>query len=162
MEPAPESLQWHVMNGTASFIAGTIADGFIAMFVGLAGLFVLFFARIVLRSDWAAAAAVLVTVAPLIYIRGAGTGALDAAGVAVLLAVSALEVFVMLRIGLVAVTVARFTIFSIAAGPMILETSAWYATYGYASLAIVGAIAAYGFLTSLGGRPLMALQTLDG
>jgi hypothetical protein len=39
--------------------------------------------------------------------------------------------------------------------PMTLQTSAWYANVGYVSLAIVGAIAVYGFKAALAGRPIL-------
>jgi hypothetical protein len=38
---------------------------------------------------------------------------------------------------------------------MTLQTSAWYANVGYVSLAIVGAIAVYGFKAALAGRPIL-------
>jgi protein-S-isoprenylcysteine O-methyltransferase Ste14 len=42
--------------------------------------------------------------------------------------------------------------------PMTLQTSGWYASAGYVSLAIVGAIALYGFWTALGGRRFWTVQ----
>ena len=74
---------------------------------------------------------------------------------------SLLFYFVLKRFGLVAfmVTLAVQAIF--AAFPMTFQTSAWYAGYGYAALALVGATALYGFRTSLGGRPLVGGGGMD-
>ena len=46
--------------------------------------------------------------------------------------------------------------------PAPFNSSAWDAGYGYVALAIVAAIAFYGFRTSLGGRPVFAGGNLDG
>jgi len=45
--------------------------------------------------------------------------------------------------------------------PMTLDTSAWYAGYGYTALAIFAAIVLFAFRFSLGGRPLLASSHLD-
>jgi hypothetical protein len=59
------------------------------------------------------------------------------------------------RIGLVAAIVDSFVWTLFSTSPMTLQRSAWYASAGYASLAIVGAMAVYGFRTTLGGRPVL-------
>jgi hypothetical protein len=46
--------------------------------------------------------------------------------------------------------------------PATLDSSAWHAGYGYVTVAVVAALAFYGFRTSLGGRPVFAGGTLDG
>jgi hypothetical protein len=41
--------------------------------------------------------------------------------------------------------------------PMTFRSSVWYSSVGFAALAVVAAIALYGFKTSLGGRRLLEL-----
>jgi hypothetical protein len=58
-------------------------------------------------------------------------------------------------VGLVAAIVDSFVWTLFSTSPMTLQRAAWYARAGYASLAIVGVIAVYGFRTALGGRPVL-------
>ena len=67
----------------------------------------------------------------------------------------AVRTFALVRIGLVAAIVDSFVWTLFSSSPMTLQTSAWYSSAGYVSLAIVGALAVYGFKTALGGRPLL-------
>jgi len=69
---------------------------------------------------------------------------------------------VITRFGLVAMMVAGFVLQVSIDFPVAFNSSAWYAGYGYVALAIVAAIAFYGFRTSLGGRPVFAGGNLDG
>jgi hypothetical protein len=61
------------------------------------------------------------------------------------------------RIGLVAVIVDSYVWTLFASSPMTLQSSAWYASTGYAALAIVGALAVYGYATATAGRSSAAL-----
>jgi hypothetical protein len=75
--------------------------------------------------------------------------------------ISLLLYFVLKRSGLVAFMATLFIMGVFTTFPMTFQTSAWYAGYGYAALAVVGAVALYGFKTSLGGRPLVSGALLD-
>jgi hypothetical protein len=44
---------------------------------------------------------------------------------------------------------------------MTLQTSAWYFGMGLTGFLIIGAIAVYGFRTSLGGRRLLDIATVQ-
>jgi hypothetical protein len=68
---------------------------------------------------------------------------------------------VLKRLGFVAFMAALLVMSVFASFPMTFQASAWYAGYGYAALAIVAAIAIYGFRTSLGGRPLLVGAGVD-
>jgi len=65
------------------------------------------------------------------------------------------------RVGLGAFVSAMFVDRLLHHFPLTLHASAWYAGYGYAALAIVGAIALYGFKTSLGGQKLIGVSIED-
>jgi serine/threonine-protein kinase len=80
--------------------------------------------------------------APLIFLP------LVIAGAAALLAV-------ILRFGLVSITVAPMT-GGLWIAPITLRTSTWYSGIGYVALLATAAIAFYGFRTSLGGRRLLS------
>jgi hypothetical protein len=61
---------------------------------------------------------------------------------------------------LVALIVALFVWGRFNQSPVTLDTSAWYAGIGYASLVVIALAAFYGFRTSLGGRRVFELADL--
>jgi hypothetical protein len=73
----------------------------------------------------------------------------------------ALLYFVLIRFGLVAAISVEFTCELIMKFPITLQASAWYAGYGFATLAILATIVLYAFRYSLSGRPLLAASRLD-
>jgi hypothetical protein len=74
---------------------------------------------------------------------------------------STLSFLILMRFGLVAVTLCIFTVRIFLTFPITLDASAWYAGYGYAALAILAAIVLYAFRYSLGGRPMLSVSHLD-
>jgi hypothetical protein len=126
----------------------------ISIFGALGCICLLFILRILLRNQKAAFAAyVLITALPdsLIDIRVFPIG----------LVLNAVLLFVMMRFGLVAVTLAAFVSNLLASFPITLEASAWYSGAGYTALAIFAAIVLYAFRTSLAGRPFLGPSRLD-
>ena len=113
-------------------------------------LFLLVLFRVLLRKPWAAAAAVLVVNFALSLPRTAGgfspsflIGMLgSAAGLAVLV-----------RFGMLAQLTGSFVATLLTSFPISSNLSAWYAGCGLYALAVVAAIAAYGFHCSLAGQP---------
>jgi hypothetical protein len=73
--------------------------------------------------------------------------------VAIVLMLMGAGLWLLVSFGLVALIVASFMTSLFVAYPITLQ-STWYASYGYALLAVVAAIALYGFRVSL-GRPLI-------
>jgi hypothetical protein len=141
---------WHMFNGTGPFIGAVLAQFGTALFVSLLMLFLYFLLRVVVRSDWIAL--------PLFALVSGGSrivGIGSWAAVPVLIAGGALRTFALVRIGLVAGIVDSFVWTLFITSPMTTDTSAWYASAGYATLMIVGAIAVYGFRTALAGRPIL-------
>lgn len=73
----------------------------------------------------------------------------------------ALMLLLLMRFGLVALTLAFFVNMMLNTNPITFDASAWYSGYGFAALAVLAAIVLYAFRTSLGGRPLLASSHLD-
>ena len=68
---------------------------------------------------------------------------------------AALYMVVQTRFGLFACAVTWYVLIILANFPMTLHTSAWYSNIGFAGLAIILALTAYGFRVSLGSRRLL-------
>jgi serine/threonine protein kinase len=77
------------------------------------------------------------------------------------LVMGALYFFTLIRFGILAVTLGAFANSIFLNFPVSLEVSAWYASYGFAALAIFAAIILYAFYYSLGGRPIIGTPRLD-
>jgi len=72
-----------------------------------------------------------------------------------------LLLLVMMRFGLIA-TFFTFCIDQIFRNyPITFQTSAWYAGAGYAAFLVILAVSVYGFHTSLGGRRIFDLSSVD-
>jgi predicted Ser/Thr protein kinase len=82
-------------------------------------------------------------------------------GKAFMLLVTALYTVALTRYGVVAILVTAFVVSAFQRFPLTLQTSVWYAGIGYAALLVVGAIAVFGFRTSLGGRPLLGTARFE-
>jgi hypothetical protein len=142
---------WNMFTGTRPFIGALAAQISISIFISVFVLFAFFLLRIVLRHDWAAIGLFVVFSGGL-RILGAS---FSWATIPAIVVGGGVRTFVLVRIGLVAAFVDGFVWTLLMSSPMTLQTSAWYASAGYASLAVVGAIAVYGFRTALGGRPVL-------
>jgi hypothetical protein len=60
-----------------------------------------------------------------------------------------------MRSGLAAFIASLVLVILLQVNPATFHPSSWYPVYGYAALAIVFAIALYGFRTSLGGQTVL-------
>jgi hypothetical protein len=145
------------LHGTRSAMAQLSAVPSLAVGGSLWALFVLFFLWVVLRRDSLAAAAwvvilsvpdVLPTWAPL------------AVG-PVVLAMNAVSLFVLLRLGFLPLVVTQIALWLFKKYPMTFDTSAWYFGLGFIGLLAFAALALYGFRMSLGGRPALQLSALE-
>ena len=72
-----------------------------------------------------------------------------------------LSLFLLMRFGLVASVLVWFVEFSFRRILITLDTSAWYAPYGFAALGILALIVLYSFRTSLAGQPLFGRVWLE-
>jgi len=129
--------------GAHTIVADLAQELMWAPFVWFALLFILFVLRVLLRKQWAAAIAWVL----LFTVLASG----DPVGWVSALIFSTLAVFVMIRFGLLAL-VANHMVFSILQHfPLTTQGSAWYAGIGLTGILLIGAMAFYGFYTSLGG-----------
>jgi hypothetical protein len=77
------------------------------------------------------------------------------------LAFGALWYVALMRYGYVAAILTHFSHNLFAGISFTLQSSTWYAPYGYLALAIFAALIFYGFRFSIGKRPLLAPSRLD-
>jgi hypothetical protein len=141
---------WNMFNGTGAFVGAVLAQFANGLFVTLLMLFLYFLLRILLRSDWLAI--------PLFaFVSGIARsiGVLSWAAVPTVVALCAIRAFVFVRIGLVTAIVDAFVWSLFESAPLTWQTSAWYASSGFATLAPVGALAVYGFKTAIGKQSIL-------
>lgn len=121
-------------------------------FNALAMMSLFFLSALILRKKWLAAIAL-----GLLSIVASLSGENFVIEIPFALLQAALLVFAVLRFGLVAVAVASFANVLLAATPITLDLSQWYAGRSFFTLMILSATAFYGFRTALGRRPLFRM-----
>jgi serine/threonine-protein kinase len=149
--------QWQFL-GARTIIADVSNRLISAPLYWLAGLFVLFLLRALLRKEWAAAIVwvLLFTVlappsadqyAPVVLVRA--------------LIVNSLQVFLLIRFGLLALVATEVFNNILGSFPLTTQGSSWYASMSLAGIVLLAAIALYAFYTSLGGRPIFGGAVLE-
>jgi serine/threonine-protein kinase len=113
-------------------------------------VFALFLTRSLLRSYWAS---VLLTGLLVLISNLGGENFLLETPFAIL--TTAITMFVLLRFGMLALTVAVFTSGLLTYFPVTLDLSKWYATNSLLMFAVLVALLLYGLRTALGNRPLL-------
>jgi serine/threonine-protein kinase len=126
------------------------------LFVSLGFLCLLFFLRVLLRHDKAAAAAwIALIVLPDTLL---GSWALGLSG----LVMAPLLFVLLMRCGLLGMTTALVVMHLYYEYPITLQSPAWYAGTGYAAHFVVAVIVLFGFWTSFGGRRVLDTLSLEG
>jgi hypothetical protein len=144
-------------KGVGPFISG-LSTLCASVFMALAYLCLLSVVRLIVRHDTLAIAAVLLLQLAVGWIL---TGSGSWTAVAANRAIYSLYLFVLTRLGLVAVAIGFVVEFLFTSFPITLQPSAWYSTAGYFALALAATLAFFGFWTSLGGRPLLTVGSED-
>jgi len=116
-----------------------------------------FLLRLVLRKDWLAGAVLIVIVTVVAALQGRSL-AVDVAAAAISYGVL---VWVLPRFGLLAIVTGFLANYAVLYFFVTSDFSAWYAESTICGLAIVVAMAAYGFHTTLAGRPLFKSELLS-
>jgi hypothetical protein len=147
---APASLDLSTLLGARFAAAGVLLDLVASVLLTLAFFFLLFLLRTILRREWLAAAAMVAVLVSIKLVQS--TTPLTDAGFQVLLFGS--MVFVLIRFGLVALASVSFVSGLLVNYPITWHLSAWYAPSGIFAIAVVAALAIYGFRTTLEGRPV--------
>jgi serine/threonine-protein kinase len=131
-----------------------------AVIVAFGTLFQLFLYRVVLRSNWLAFV-VLGIAEYFIFTAFTNSNDLWSLSVAVF---TAIYMVVALRVGLLAATVAFYVFLVLVATPLTLDLSSWLADRTVVSMTLLFGLLLYGFLVSVGRKPLLgnALLERDG
>ncbi len=144
------------LTGSASVVAALFRCLQQAITWGLGALFFLFLAGTLLRNRFVATGVLtlffsvpMMLVAPGLVVK------------ALLLLITVLSTVPLARFGVLTAMVQIFVVSAFLRFPVTLQASAWYAGIGYAALLVIGAIALFGFRTSLGGRPLLGTSRFE-
>jgi serine/threonine protein kinase len=135
------------LGSSRGFVGLVVFATLNAVTTSLCGLALLVFFRLILRSTWAASAALIVLVVPIF---ATGTSPYN---IAVSVLMTVLGLVTLFRVGLVA-HVAMLAVMGLMTWfPLTLDRDAWYFGQSLIILFMLGAMASYGFLAALGGRP---------
>jgi serine/threonine-protein kinase len=153
--PQPGSGPQWLFLGARAIVANQALALMLAPIFWIALLFVLFLFRVLLRKEWAAAAAWALLFA---FLAPLGDTPVAVAGALIF---SSLAVFVMIRFGLLAL-VTNFVVFNILQSfPLTTQGSAWYAGISLTGILLMAAITFYAFYTSLGSHPIFGGAVLE-
>jgi hypothetical protein len=130
-------------------------NAFSAVLFAMVFLFILTLLRMVLRRDWLAALAWTAVVAAPIAGENPTLGWVGGVFRALMMLV------VLRRGGLLSLAVALFFMFSLIEVPITLDLGAWYASRAVPLVAVLAALAFYGFRTALGGKPIFGSSLID-
>jgi serine/threonine protein kinase len=144
--------------GARTVIAAISGRLIVSLLISFGFLFVLFLFRALLRKQWVAAVAFVL----LISVLAAGASQYPAFVYTVDLILNVLTVFLMIRLGLLAVVAAFvFQLCFLENFPLTTQGSAWYAGISLAGILLMAGVAFYSFYISLGGRPVFGSAVLD-
>ncbi len=158
LPPRPMSMDLDSLRGMSGMLEELLSILPSAFGLALA-LFVLFvLLRLLLRKDWAAAAAFVLIFA--VVDAGSGSSPLvDATGAVVFFLVF---LYVVKRLGLFCLIVMFATEEALFDFVHSIQPSHWYAASSLLGVLMILALAVYGFRISLGGRPVFSGAALDG
>jgi predicted Ser/Thr protein kinase len=142
--------------GVRSFASGFFRQIFASFTQPFIFLFLIFLLRVLLRSDRLASLAAAVIGATALSLTRE-----SAAGIPFAVIAAFLAVFCLHRYGLLAMVSAIFLLHLNIFYPVTSDFTAWYAGDFVPALAVVVALAVYGFRTSLAGRPLLRGRLLE-
>ena len=135
-------------------VAAHLFNPAVAMFFALAQAMLFFLLRAVLRKEWLAAAVFVLFFAVPSFLNG------DLISGAFVLVFGAAEIFVFVRFGLLAWVVANYFLHCLQF-PLTTDSSAWYFGTSLLVVAVLAAIAVYGFRIALAGRPMFSGMRLE-
>jgi serine/threonine-protein kinase len=149
--------QWQ-FTGSRAIIADISNSLILSLFASLGLLFFLFLLRALLRKEWAAA---LVCVLLFTTLRPPSASQYAPVVLVTGLITTGLQVFLLIRFGLLAVMASSVFNFILGGFPLTTQGSAWYAGISLAGILLMAAMAFYGFHTSLGDRPVFGGAVLE-
>ena len=131
------------LGGLISYVLTSVTQSFVQLFMIAASLF---FGRLVLRKASLAAAVPWLLI--FLFAAGVENPLFEMSGAVVIASIFLLLLF---RAGLLGFAVASGVFFVLTVAPLTPDLSRWFAGYGLFCLAIVLAIAVYGFWAARGG-----------
>ena len=118
--------------------------------------------RFVVRRQWAVYALIAGFMLVVFLSAPAGTSPAVAFQVILPLAVVGAQLWALLRLGMLAMVAGQFSLMVLRISPLTTDLSAWYATDALLAMAIVLAVAIYGFRTTLGSRRIWRDELAGG
>jgi serine/threonine protein kinase len=146
----PAALSLSTLLGARFAASNALWELVFSVFWSLVFFFLLFLLRMVLRNEWLAAAAAA-AVFVVLFAAQSETPLIDAG---FLIVVFGSMVVVLTRFGLVALTIWFYAFAMLNDYALTRHLSSWYAPSGIFAIAVVAALAIYGFRTTLEGRPV--------
>ena len=147
LEPALDALQSSA--SFASIALFTVLNGLQFTLAGIAGLVLL---RLITRRTWIAITLLVAFTIPLFEAWASPMGAFFG------VALSLFALAVLLRVGVLANATMVIVGFAMKSLPLTLDTNAWYFGQSLIVLLFITAMAIYGFLVALGGRPAFGVM----
>ncbi|HTA22586.1 MAG TPA: serine/threonine-protein kinase [Terriglobales bacterium] len=132
-----------------SVFLGNIASNILALMDGIGSLAALFIVAKLTRSKTAGMLLVALLVVG-VSVRGENLKV----ELAIISLIAILWLACLVRVGLLAICVCRFIIFTLGDGLVTSDLSRWYAWRGLTEIAVVFALALYGFKIALAGKPI--------
>jgi serine/threonine-protein kinase len=143
--------------GARAVVAVASFSVVMAIFDGLAVLFIFFLLRVLLRREWAA---VLLLVLILTAMDTLGSDSPLLSGIVDVVAWG-ISLFVLVRFGLLAAVAGFMVGIVLQSFPITPQLSAWYSGIGLTGLFLLLGLTAYALHTSLGGQPLFGRLSLE-
>jgi hypothetical protein len=150
----PEAPISEAISGTSAFIGQFFNGAWNALFIALLFLFIVTLGRMMFKRGWAGALTLLLVLVALDALSITN----PTVQIASVLVGNAVLVFVLVRVGPVALAALMATQMLVSNAPFAIDVSAWYAGRSFLTIAILVALALFAFKNSLAGRPLFATE----
>ena len=152
----PLRTRYQTLRGTRHLFANLLDAQVVALLIGFLVVTLLFLSHLALRRK---GLAIFLTGIVIIAIQAGGENPWLEIPTAIVYA--ALVLTALARNGVLGLILCLLLSTILVDGPLTLDASRWYAGHGWFLVAVALAIAAWGFHTSLGGRPLFGGAALD-
>ncbi|MEZ5353253.1 MAG: serine/threonine-protein kinase [Bryobacteraceae bacterium] len=139
------------VQSTPQFLAALLGTLWAALFRAVVWVFVFFVLRLTLRKDWLAIAA---GAGLFTWMVAGATGLTAPSALVILSGVALVQLWILLRYGLVAKIAAEVVTLSQAL-ILTLDSSKWYAGYSFAAIAWIALLAALAFRVATAGQAIL-------
>ena len=154
----PISPYRETLRSSAGALGHLFGESYLTPLNGLGFLTLIVLSQVLLRRRWLA---VGLSGLLMFLLLGGLSGENFAIDVPVAIVLTTLFLFVAVRFGILAFTIALFVGQLLINDPLTLDLSRWYAARGLVFVGLILALAVWAFRTSLGGKPAFASGRLD-